>query len=416
MSTHPIPQQVAQTPAAGATNSPADSAEALQRQVDQAANFNLFSISEAIGSNAAIRGPKGVIGVNIREVLHRFGVTTHAPSPKTRLCASNCVGEAMGRFRSRWMIVPDDFVAAPDCVPPPTALDFERSQRFVMLDGLCTFGDGADGFRGFGTGQTIPSKVDGHPRFLAMGVGTILEGVGKFQGHENGTYVYCGILAPHLGFRGSLFLRVMDPERTFRTDSPLPLLQERPFPEPGITYTVMRGEAVPSDSVTPYIGPDGKPIGLIVQQGLKLLHVDSTAEGQRGIRAAARVGERIGRITAYVTFNSASARGTALDPIPFTAYDEFVFLDRAGRSIGGFAADTSDGRVFNITLSNQQGIRFGGVGRIRGGKGLYEEIDGLMTDNSVVIFSPHVSASVYVLRVHDPHGRFHAAVTGSNKT
>jgi hypothetical protein len=31
-----------------------------------------------------------------------------------------------------------------------------------------------------------------------------------------------------------------------------------------------------------------------------------------------------------------------------------------------------------------------------------------MTDNSVVVFTPHVSASVYVLRIHDPHGKFHA--------
>jgi hypothetical protein len=42
-------------------------------------------------------------------------------------------------------------------------------------------------------------------------------------------------------------------------------------------------------------------------------------------------------------------------------------------------------------------------------------MEGLMTDNSVVIFTPHVSASLYVLRVHDPDGRFRSAVNGDRK-
>jgi hypothetical protein len=29
----------------------------------------------------------------------------------------------------------------------------------------------------------------------------------------------------------------------------------------------------------------------------------------------------------------------------------------------------------------------------------------------VVVFTPHVSASVYVLRLHDPHGKFRATIT-----
>ena len=33
-----------------------------------------------------------------------------------------------------------------------------------------------------------------------------------------------------------------------------------------------------------------------------------------------------------------------------------------------------------------------------------------MTDNSVVIFTPHVSASVYILRISDPDGRFSSAL------
>jgi hypothetical protein len=414
MTKEPSPNPVERPPVTGSTSNPvAPSAKDLQRRVDQAATFNLFSLADTTAREVALRDAKSLIGINVHEVLHRFDVKTHAPNANRPLCASNAVGEPVGRFSQRWMIIPDDFIAAPDRAPPPTPLDPTRSQRFVMLDGFCRFGDGADGFRGFGTGQTMPSTSNGRPQTIAIAVGTLFEGFGKFAGHENATYVYCGTLAAHRGFTGNMMLRVMDPQQTLSTDTPLPSVQKRADQDTGFTYIVLRGEAVPSDPVTPYVGPDGKQIGLIVQQGLKLQHIDSTARGQEGIRAKDSVGQSIGRITAYVTFNPALASGTALDPVPFTAYDEFVFWDREGKTIGSFVADSSDGRVFNITVSGQQGIRFGGVGRIRSGAGPYDGIDGLMTDNSVVIFSPHVSASVYVLRIHDPRGRFRSALGGS---
>jgi hypothetical protein len=176
---------------------------------------------------------------------------------------------------------------------------------------------------------------------------------------------------------------------------------------------VLRGEAVPDDPVRPNIGPDGRRLGLVVQQGLELQYCDCAATGQGGVRATSRWGERIGRITAHVTFDPASASGTPLDPVPFTAYDEFLFFNREGETIGSFTATSSEGRVFNTTLLGQPAIRFGGVGTILGGAGPFEGIEGLMTDNSMVVFTPHVSASVYVLRIPDPRGKFRAAVGGS---
>jgi hypothetical protein len=145
---------------------------------------------------------------------------------------------------------------------------------------------------------------------------------------------------------------------------------------------------------------------LTVEQGIRLLDLDCKSSGYRGLQSTARVGQLIGRITARVTFNPAAPGGTATTPIPFTSYDEFVFTDRQGRRIGTFTADSSEGRVFNTQLSGQPGIRFGGVGQILSATGPFEGIQGLMTDNSVVVFTPHVSASVYVLRIHDPQGKF----------
>lgn len=401
------------TPGAGAPGREVRGASAkdLQRLVDEAACFNLFSLPATIGARVAVGRP-GTIGLDIDEVLHRFDVTTEAPTPDEPLRASNRIGEAVGRFKHRWMIAPDDFVARPGAVPPPTLLDRERPQRFVMLDSQCTFGDGQDGFLGFGTGRTTPLFRDGRHALLATATGTIRQGFGRFAGHEEATYVYCGSLSETRGFCGNLFIRVMDAPGTLRARTDLPELREGRDPEAGVTYLVLRGEAVPSDPVGPNIGPDGGPIGLVVQQGLRLQRLRCTEGHSQGVRASDRVGPWVGRITAYVAFDPNYATGTAIDPVPFTAYDEFEF-GRDGRVFGTITADSQEGRVFNLDVGGRPAIRFGGVGSIRGGTGPFRGFEGLMTDNSVVVFDPHVSASVYVFRVDDPRGRLHDAVRRS---
>ena len=358
----------------------------MQKLVDQAGLFNLFSVPASTGSGVAIQGAGGVTGVHVKESLHRFRVSTQAPTASTPTRSSNAVGEAIGAFDHRWMIIPDDFVALPDKEPPATTLDPSRSQRFAMLDGICTFGD--DGFRGFGTGTTFPTTINGQSQLLAAAVGTIVEGFGKFKDHL-GTYVYCGTLNPDHGFTGSLLLRVMDLQQTLQTKRSLPTLKQQPGPEAGITYALLRGEAVPSDPVKPNIGPDGNPIGLIVQQGLRLQSMDAAISRRNGVQTTDSVGELVG-----------------------DAVDDFVFKNSAGEVIGKFVADTSDGRVFNVKVAGQPGIRFGGVGRILKGEGPFAGIEGLMTDDSVVLFEPHISASVYILRIHDPQGKFQAALGG----
>jgi hypothetical protein len=388
------------------------SAEMLQDAVDQAAYFNLFSRPEGPSGSAAIGGPGGILGIRVEEALHRFQVATRPPNAATPMRAANVVAESLGNFRQRWLFVPDDFLAQPDSEPPPTQLDLSRSQRFVMLDGECQFGQGGDGFRGFGTGVTLPTNSNGRRQLLVTAIGTVLEGFGRFEGCGEGTYVYCGALNPESGFTGNLMLRLVDSGQVLRTEQPLPRAEPQPRPESGVTSLVFRGEAVPSDPVRPNIGPDGKQIGLVVEQGLFLQTIDAVA-GPEGVRASDTVGRRIGRVTAHVVFDPQMASGAPLDPVPFTAYDEFDFFGPNGASAGGFTADSREGRVFNTTVLGRPAIRFGGVGRILAGTGPFEGIDGLMTDNSLVVFTPHVSASVYVLRVNDPQGRFAAALSES---
>lgn len=392
------------------------SPEVLQRLVDQAAYFNVFSLPDKKITDIAIKsqdGVRNIIGFRVQEQLHRFVINVERPTADGGFKASNVVGESYGKFRHRWLLAPDDFVASPDREPPPTALDPSRSQRFIMLDGFCTFGSSdKDGFRGFGAGVTFPVTTNGRKQLLAATVGTILEGFGAFKNHEQGTYLHCGSLSPEQGFTGNMLLRVMDSQGTLRTTSSPHALKAQPFPESDTTYIVFRGQAVPDDPVTPRIGSDGQLKGLTVVQGLRLISLNSDAAGGVGPRSVARMGQVIGKITAHVDFNPADPGGTNLNPIPFTTFDELDFIDDQGRAIGGFTAVSSEGRVFNTRVAGQKGIRFGGVGRILRGTGSFQEINGLMTDNSVVIFEPHVSASLYVLRIHDPNGRFRSAVYG----
>lgn len=394
-------------PGAGAAISP----EALQALVDRAANFDFVSVPLG-GGDAAIRGGGGIVGVRIDEAVHRHQVVTEAPDARHPPRARDRVGERLGTWNDVWMLVPDDFVAAPGRTPPPTALDPNRRQRFVMLDSRCTLGSRGDGFRGFGAGHTLPSTDRGRPRLHAMAVGTILEGYGRFAGLEQGTWVSCGVLDPARGFTGQTYLRVMDPGGAIPSDRELSDLEEMANPEPGVTYVVFRGQAVPSDPVRPRLGPNGQPTGLIVEQGSRLIDVDCSVGGSSGVRTTARFGPWVGRLTADIDFDPSAPGGSAVDPIPFTYVAEFVFDDAQGRRVGSFTADASEGRVFKTQVGGFGGIRFGSVGRIHGGSGVFAGIEGLMTDNSVVIFDPHVSASVYVLHIHDHDGRFRARLGG----
>ncbi|PYP90374.1 MAG: hypothetical protein DMG65_11705 [Candidatus Angelobacter sp. Gp1-AA117] len=387
------------------------SPEEMQAQVDRAANLNIFSIPHGSAAQPAIYGGSynAPVGMRIHENLHRFVIRTQPPGARSPITAEDIVGESVGTFTHRWMLAPDDFSGAPGKQPPPTPLDLSRSQRFVMLDSVCAFGNGENGFRGFGTGRTFPMNAGRQGQLHVTAIGTIVEGFGQFQGHEEAIYLYCGTLDLNRGFTGNIILRVMDRQDTFSTDSILPDPEELANPEPDITYVLLRGEAVPSDKVTPRIGPGGQPMGLTVEQGLRLFDIDFKVRGESGIRSTAEPGPRIGKITATINFNPGWPGGTALNPIPFTNFDEFVFTDHQGRRIGGFTGNSSEGRVFLTQISGQPAIRFGGTGQILNGDGPFQGISGLLTDNSVVVFAPHVSASIYVLRIPDPHGRFRGA-------
>jgi hypothetical protein len=379
--------------------------------LDQAAYFNLYSSPAGRDAEADITTGGACVGFNVTEDLHRFVIGVEPPRAGAVLRASNRVGERLGRFRSRWLLCPDDFEALPGREPPVTALDPSRSQRFVMLGGECEFGDGSDGFEGFGTGATFPAAGGG---LLAAAVGNVTEGRGRLSG-ATGTYTYCGSLTRGEGFRGSLMLRVMDPQGVLQADGDLPSADGWQPVEPGVTYFVLRGQKKDGRAKTTYsFSPEGQVNGLNVSQQLRIIDVDAAARGRGGLRSFKCVGPVIGKMSANIAFNllNPGAPGTAQAPIPFQSFNEYTFYDRDGETVGSFVGDGGEGRTFNMELSGapgQRALRFGGFGPLMNGTGPFSGIEGLMSDNSVVGIAPHAIVTFYVLRVNDPDGKFRAS-------
>lgn len=408
-------------PAASSASLPDINAETypfdvVQKLLDQAAYYSVYSTPDLLRSRPIMdAGGSNIIGFQVVELIHRFSITMRPPTTQGGFTAWTMLGEQIGRFEHRWLFIPDSFAALPDSQPPPTKFDPALPQRFAMFDSRFFLGNGADGFRGFGTGSTFPAVIDGRKQVLAGAVGTILEGFGRFAGHE-AAYTYGGSLSPRRGFMGSLVCRVVDPSHSLYTDTDLQPMRPMADPEPGITYLIFRGQKKDKTQKTEYVfAPGGQVTGLNVTQQLRMIQIDCGFYG-KGISAWAKVGPVIGEMTAQISFNllNPGAPGTGTSPIPFKSYNTYRFVDPQGREVGSIEANGGEGRTFRLDLAGapgQQALRFGGFGPITKGTGWFKGIEGFMTDNSVVGIAPHALATLYVLRVHDPDGKYRTMST-----
>jgi hypothetical protein len=393
-----------------------------QNLLDQTAYFNMFSSPEARScTKTLISGdsPAEIIGFNMREQLRRFQVAVS--SDCSRFKVTDRVGEPVGSMSSRWMLAPEDFHELPGREPSPTRLDASRAQRFVMLDGHGQLGPREDGFYGFGTGSTFPVTINGSPQLLVAAVGSISAGLGKFDGCE-GTYTYCGSLSPESGFTGNVLLRVPDPEGRFRTDSTLSDMEECLCREPGVWYLLFRGQKADRSWKTRYtFGADGQPNGFRLEQELRVLDLEFTSHGHRGLRTSQRMGEVIGRMTSHVFLNliNPGAAGTVSAPITFQSRNEFALTTSGGRVLGSFVAEGGEGRSFRTGFGNSSRLptlRFGAFQKITAGTGIFSGLEGLLTDNSIASLSPHVTSTLYVVRFCDPTSKCQIAVSGRSSS
>jgi hypothetical protein len=397
--------------------------EMIQHLIDQAAIFNLFTISGSLHSNAAIHASDdadGVIGVRTSKILHRFDVDLQLPSLEGDVRATNIVGEPAGGLDLRWLVIPHDFMAEPGREPPPTLLDPSRSQRFAMQEGTFTLGDGSDGFHSFGTGRTFPMMIGGRPKLIAAAVGNIMEGFGKFRGYE-GNYTLCGNLTSDQGFLGHIVVRIVDPDGNLRTQAQLPPLELGQDADPDATFLVWVGQKGkgPEQENRFSMAPDGQPRGLNISTELKRVHVGFTTHGPRGIQSTdLQTGAVIGREIGFGPLPPPGARtaGTALSPVSFEGVAHYSLYDGAGKTIGAITTNVLEGRRFDMELAGAPGepaFRFGFFGPVVFGSGCFRGAEGIFYGASGSVLRPppgdHVVTHFYVARLNDPEGKFRAA-------
>jgi hypothetical protein len=389
--------------------------EFVQHLLDQAAFFNLLAAPDPKRSDVAIRTGGSIVGVKLRNSLHRLQVITSPPARGRPVTCTNAAGQSIGHFNQRWMFVPENFVGLPDLEPPSTPFDHSRSQRFVMLNGDCSFGDGETGFRGFGAGFTIPGGNRSRNEIEAVAVGTLVSESGELAGFTTGMYIFNGVIRPEHGFTGNFLLRIMDPQGTLSSDAHLPPLEQIENPDPDVTYFIIRGVATESQVVQPLTGPGGSFKGLQISQDLRLCSIDSSFDRRRGLRSEMGVGQVTGIIHTTVVVSPTDPRGTTpLTPIPGHVFGEYVFFDAAGNNVAGFKVDFTESRSFRVPIPAAPGIQTllaGNIGRIYGGTGAFAGLDGLASDNLLVSFFPHVSSGIYVLRVNAPQNKLRAVVS-----
>jgi hypothetical protein len=396
------------------TSTPTYSRELIQSLFDQSAFFNLLAVPDKTAPQPGIRGRGGyeIIGLQLCDYLHRLNVITIPPTEDHPIVPANAVGESIGSLHHRLMLAPDDFVGLPGLEPPPTPLDPSRTQRFILLDGSCTFGKRDDGFSSFGAGFTVPSWQSSQHGVDAVAVCTVLEGRGRLSGHNTGMYILAGSITPDYGFTGNILLRILDPQEVILTSYISSSLQPETNPDPDVTYFLIRGQAREEQVVKPLTGPDGSFQGLQISQDLRICSVDSDFEaGRKGLQTTIRVGQIMGIINTTVVVNPADPRGTPLAPLPGRVYGEYLFYDACGRTAAGFKVDFTESRSFRLPFADAPGLQSllaGNIGRIYDGTGFFAGLDGLASDNLLVSFNPHVSSGLYVFRVNDPQGKLRA--------
>ncbi|MEK6279438.1 MAG: hypothetical protein AABN95_03715 [Acidobacteriota bacterium] len=422
MSNQSAPNQSANAPATNSVAGRADagklSTEALQVLIDQIATFNAFVIPDGTSPSCAIRaqGGGGIVGLKCCERVHRFDIELEVPSD-SGVRTANVLGEAVGRVDLRWMFIPDSFAARPDLEPPPTTLDQSRSQRFAMQEMTFTFAEG-EGFRSFGTGRTFPMSVNGQPKLIAVAIGNLTQGFGKFSGHE-GNFTICGEVSQDGGFIGHIIARVLDEHGNLRTREALPppsAIVARP--DLDFTYLMwlaQKGKG-PEQENRPSLTPDGQLRGLNIPMELKRGRSTFTAGGSAGFRAQElSVGEVIGLEVGFGRGSGGTQDGTPLNPFLFEGVARYSLDDREKRTVGAVTTNVLEGRRFDYRLAAAPGEvawRFGFFGPVVYGSGCFEGVSGIFYGASNSIFKPppgaHIITHCYFARLHDPNGKLRA--------
>jgi hypothetical protein len=378
------------------------------RALKKAAYFPLFSVHNPQRRNVPLQSPtnpSSLIGMQVFEELHRFRIDVERPLCPVGVRASNCLGTAAAQVEIDWRVIPDNFVANPDQLPPPTELDPTRSQRFAMYNGKFTWLD-RDGssFLGFGAGRTFPATVNGTPRLYIGAVVEILQAFGKLKSLQ-GNAVVNGFITPPYDVALNILVRVVDPTRRLRAPSVLPPIRTIGEADPSDTFMVFLGEPDPDNPIVLDMQADGRVVGADVHELLRLVHIDFDVSGSGGMRSVTMEGPIVGSLGFRLQFDSADTRV----PTPFkTSNAVFTFFDRERKTVGTLNANVMEGRGFATALQGapQPVVRVVGFGPFVGGTGEFAAAEGMLSVNGIISIPARTPSIMYVLRVLDLKRKF----------
>jgi hypothetical protein len=389
-----------------------DEQQTWQSFLDQAAYFNILGVPDPQQPSVPIPmpgQPSSLAGVHFRGIGHRFAVAVQPPHPEDGIQASNDVGEAALTFSFRLLSIPSDFSVRPDCEPPPTLLDASHTQRIAIMDGdFCWGSNGEHRFTSIGAGRTFLLNGSGENTLRIVAVCAILKGCGLFQEAE-GVLTLSGFFTPPNDFRFNIIIRLIDLPSRLLTTAALPPLQPQPLPDSDITYLIVYTRSQPETTTLTRV-PGGPPSSLHTWERTRMFHTDFASLGRQGLKSQMEIGAVIGKHEVTTRFFAVpTALGTAEAPFPFEDVETFIFIDPNGKEIGSVTAPVLEGRsiLTQIGIPPNVGSQFfGGFAVITSASGLFDGVDGIVTNVGCGTLDPHLTSICYAIEINDPTRRY----------
>jgi hypothetical protein len=395
----------------GMTSALGEDPAMIDRLVQQAAYFSLFSIPNPASPSAGIplipSIPVVAIGFLVREGLHRFEVRESGPMSVCGFRINQAISsDQVAQVSMQMTPMPNNFQAGEGRVPPPTVLVPFLSQRFTPLNGGFNFLDSKkSGFGAVGAGRTFPALVAGALQTRLAAVLDINQPTGQLAGLV-GTGIVIGDIEPPGGFHFNVMFRIIDPDGSLQSTEPVPPLQSPTDPEPGTVFMPFLSEPDPDHPLTAQSSSDGKYLCVRIVERLRLVDL-SFDVGSPGLRSRTTSGPIVGRHSMTLILD----QSLQTEVIPgYSQDDEFSFCDKDGLPTGGFKANLFEARVFPTRLLGLQSpiYRIGGFALPTQGTGQFKNPTGLVSINGAYSLATGAVSILYMVRFSDPHGVFTA--------
>lgn len=387
--------------------------------VKAGAYFSLFSVPNPASPNQPVPlipqlGTETPLWIafKVSEALHRFDVNEHVPTPNCglRLRQAYSSQSTVARVSLEMVPMPNYFEAASDRTPAPTLLLPFLAQRFMPRDGSIHFDDAAQsGLDAEGAGHTYPTPGS-QPRLIA--VLNELRGFGKLAG-KHATGIVSGGITPPFAFNFSVLFRVVDPSGDLRARVPPGPIPAPADPTPqtqtnrGTTFIQVISEEDPAHPITIEPAADGKTARMTVTEKLRLVSLNFNVDPP-GLRSVTTVGAEVGRHRTTLVLNLSEAGGTEAGGVvpAYSQGDEFTFFDSAGRSIGGFEADTTEARLLPTVEAGGAMLRLGGYALPTRGSGQFINPVGQVSINGALSPVTGTVSTLYIIRLEVPDAVF----------